>query len=505
MNQPNSKEKIKNVFVLMLENRSFDHMLGFSGIKGIDAESGEPTDLRGLSGQESNSYKEKPYPVTQPADYKMPFDPGHEFTDVVTQLGGAGASYPSNGPYPPINNSGFVDDYATTKSPDEGGATSNFGEIMKCYSPSQLPVMNTLAKEFAVCDNWFSAIPGPTWPNRFFTMAASSGGFEHSPSIPEIISWEALGFSEIKKNLFHLVDKGTKAGSVIYRGDKGNLVGSVPIAAALKGIHIWDTKKYSNFATDVQAANYPYPFTFIEPNYGDIINNSYTGGTSQHPMDDVRNGERLIKSTYEAIRNSPHWNSSMLIICYDEHGGFYDHVAPPATVAPGDGTENSKYNKNKFNFKQLGVRVPALVISPYIQKNTIDHRLYHHSSVPKTVESIFSLSHMTDRDAVANDLSKLLTLTEPRTDAPTTLPDPPSEVIAESFTKPASSGDPIAESGNLIGFLGIFLKANLHLSPAEEQAEIKARCAQVKTREQFEAFAAETMEKVDRYQLENPA
>lgn len=489
----------------MLENRSFDHMLGFSKIKGIDAETGAPTDIRGLNGQESNSYKGKPYPATEPADYKMPFDPGHEFSDVVTQLGGKDAHYNPDKPYPAINNSGFVYDYATTKSSHEGGAKSNFGEIMKCYSPSQLPVMNTLAKEFAVCDNWFSAIPGPTWPNRFFTMAASSGGFEHSPSIGEIISWEAFGFSEIKKNIFHLVDKGTEAGSVIYRGDKGNLVGSVPIAAALKGIHIWNTKKYSNFATDIKAEHYPWPLTFIEPNYGDIINSSYTGGTSQHPMDDVRNGERLIKSTYEAIRNSPHWNTSMLIVCYDEHGGFYDHVAPPPTVPPGDGTVGSKYNQHKFDFKQLGVRVPALVISPYIKKNTIDHRQYQHSSVPKTVESIFTLSHMTDRDAQANDLSALLTLTTPRTDAPTTLPDPPYDAVAKSYVQPASPDDSIADNGNMIGFLGIFLKENLLLSPADEQEEIKARCAQIKTREQFEAFAVETMQKVDRYQAENPS
>ena len=90
------------------------------------------------------------------------------------------------------------------------------------------------------------------------------------------------------------------------------------------------------------------------------------------------------------------------------------------------------------------------------------------------------LPHLTDRDAAANDLSSLLTLAIPRTDAPTTLPDPPSVIVAESFTPPASPNDPIAESGNLIGFLGIFLKENLLLSPADEQAEVKARCAQVK-------------------------
>lgn len=502
----NAKQHIKNVFVLMLENRAFDHMLGFSGIKGFDAVNKAPTEINGLTGKESNSYQGQAYPVTQPADYKMPFDPGHEFTDVVTQLGGADASYPEHGPYPPINNSGFVYDYATTKSPGEGGATSNFGEIMKCYSPDQLPVMNALAKAFAVCDNWFAAIPGPTWPNRFFAMAASSGGLDHSPKTKEILEWETFhGFELPHGSIFDLVDKHNDFGFKIYRGDVGNIVGAIPIASALKNINISDTDKFSNFAQDIKQASYPWPFTFIEPNYGDIINNSYDGGTSQHPMDDVRNGERLIKETYEAIRNSPHWENSLLIITYDEHGGFYDHVAPPPTTAPNDGSENSKYNKHKFNFKQLGVRVPAIIISPYIPKNTIDHRLYEHSSIPATVSSIFKMPHLTDRDANANDLSVLLTLDTPRQDAPTTLPDPPENLGATGFmANPPDQNDPIPSGGNFPGFMAALLTEDLRLSPAHEHEDIIKQFEGIKTRGAAEAYIEQVMQKVARYQLMNP-
>ena len=502
----NASQKIQHIFVLMLENRSFDHMLGFSGITGIDAQTHQPTKIEGLNGQESNTYKGVNYPVTQPADYTMPFDPGHEFSDTVTQLCGAGAKYPSGGPYPAINNSGFVDDYATTKSSGEGGATSNFGEIMKCYGPIQLPVMNALAKEFAVCDHWFSGIPGPTWPNRFFAMAASSGGLDHSPTTSEILLWETLdGYTFKNGSIFDSLNAADPAfGYRIYRGDEGSALGSVPIASALKGISIGDTEKYSNFVQDVNGS-YPWKFTFIEPNYGDITNNSYVGGTSQHPMDDVRNGEKLIKSTYEAIRNSPLWDNSMLIVTYDEHGGFYDHVAPPKTVAPGDGSLTSKYNQNGFNFEQLGVRVPAIIVSPYIAKNTIDHRVYEHSSIPSTVKSVFGLPNfLTNRDAQAKDLTTLLTLSTPRTDTPSTLPDPSTDFQPTPLRMAIENpNDDMPTTGNLPNFLHIALKNDLSLSLPAEQEEIKKTFAGLRTKQDAQDYINKVFKKVDRYEMMN--
>ena len=485
----NSKNQIKNIFVLMLENRSYDHMLGFSNITGIDAKTGQQTVAEGLSGNESNTYKGNTYQVTQPADYIMPYDPGHEFSDTVTQLCGLGTTYKAKSAYPNIDSSGFVADYATTKSSGEGGATSNFGEIMKCYSPSQLPVMNALAKEFALCDHWFSAIPGPTWPNRFFAMAASSSGLDSSPSSEQIAEWETVhGFSFKNGNLFDLVNKANAFGARIYKGNDGPLAGSIPIAAALKGQTILDMQDYSNFALDVNSQSYPYPFTFIEPNYGNILNNSYSGGTSQHPMDDVRNGEKLIKATYEAIRNSPHWNNSLLIITYDEHGGFYDHVAPPTTIAPGDDIY-TKYNKNEFNFEQLGVRVPAIVVSPLIPKNTIDHTIYQHSSIPSTVESIMGLNHLTDRDKNANDLTSLLSLSSPRTDAPKTLPDPIE--IVEDFSLKRAKTNPqelLPSHGNVRGFLQILLKEQLYAAPENQHDLIIEDFNKIKTVGEAESY-----------------
>jgi phospholipase C len=466
---------IKHVFVLMLENRSFDHMLGFSGLTGQDAGTGKPTTVEGCSKVNSNQYQGITFPATNNAVNIMRFDPGHEFKDVVEQLCGAGTVY-NGGSYPLINNSGFVSNYATTKSPGEGGAKDGFEEIMKCYdTQKKLPVLWTLAQEFAVCDHWYSSLPGPTWPNRFFVHAASSGGLDHSPTTLETLEWEKLrGFSFTSGTIY---DSLTKAGQQwrIYRGVNKPLIGSIPSVAALKGIQISDTMRYENFQADLKK-KYPYAYTFIEPNYGDILNGSYGGGQSQHPMDDVQHGELLIKSTYEAIRNSPLWPSSMLIITYDEHGGFYDHFVPPAAVSPGDTAPNSKYNSFGFHFDRYGVRVPAIVISAYTQKNIICHLPYDHSSVPATLEQLFKLPALTKRDASANTVGILAALPQARPETgdgapPLTLPNISPAVSIEKKSKPAKTSNPISDSasvegGNLPGFLYVVRKAQLEKSAA---------------------------------------
>jgi phospholipase C len=398
----------------------------------------------------------------------MPFDPSHEFPDVVEQLCGPGVTY-SGGAYPTtINNSGFVADYVAAIQKENPAATG-FGEIMKCYTAGQLPILNQLAREFCICDNWHAALPGPTWPNRFFIHAASSGGLDHSPTLPEISDWSFInGFEFPGGNIF---DKLSAAGKSwrLYRGRKSPLIGSIPIVAALKGIQLRDTIHYDQFATDIQAG-YPYDYTFIEPNYGDIVNNSYTGGQSQHPMDNVLNGEALIQSTYEAIRNSPIWENSLLIIAYDEHGGFYDHVAPPAAAPPGDTLPKQGYNQYGFLFDRFGLRVPAIIISAYTPKNTISRLTYDHASVPATLESMFGLDPLTARDKSANNVTGLASLQTPRTDTPARFhtvfpaaaPTPPAETAPAPNELMES-----ADKGNLPGFLHVVMKARAEEEPPE--------------------------------------
>src|ERR1019366_4250944 len=330
----------QHVFVLMLENRSFDRMLGFSGLTGTNAATGLPTRINGLSGIESNTFNDQAFAVSQGALDRMPADPGHEFSNVLLQLCGRGASYPPGGAYPAINNSGYVASYVGS------GGDSSPGVLMNCYSPTQLPVLHALAAEFVVCDNWHASMPGPTWPNRMFVHAASSSGLDHSPSIAEIAEWEAVdGFHFKNGTIFDALQaKGVRR--CLYGGD------DFPMVAALKGIHLDDIRHYSLFAGDLAQASYPYRYILIEPSY-DVLHD-YRAGSSQHPLADVTQGEALIKATYEAIRNSPAWESSVLIVTWDEHGGFYDHGGPPEAPAPGDAQPGDKYNQYGFTFQRYG-------------------------------------------------------------------------------------------------------------------------------------------------------
>jgi phospholipase C len=482
---------VRHVFVLMLENRSFDHLLGFSGIEGTDAVTKQPTKIDGLTGDEFNSYRGLTYKVTTAADDTMPVDPGHEFLDTLEQLCGTNVAYTPGGPYPPINNSGFVADYAVSPTRDEGNAPNNFGEIMKCFSPEQLPVLNKLAQEFAVCDRWHASIPGPTWPNRMFACGASSGGLDHSPTTGEMITWETKeGFEFPNGSIFDaLRSKFGDDGWRIFAGDS-------PMAAALKGITVFDTLPVDSFPEAVAAPSYPWRYTWIEPHYGDTAFGTYRGGNSQHPMDGVTLGEALIKTVYEAIRNSPHWENSLLIVTWDEHGGFYDHVAPPAAVPPGDTDIGSKYNQYHFAFDRYGVRVPAVIVSPLIPAHTIDHRDYDHSSIPKTIATIFGLPPLTARDAAARDVTSLLSLDVARTgtDAPTQLPMPAQ--LARPQVAAAAPADEAVDRGSLPGFLHVAMKQDLEVSPPEAEHAILARVQSIQTRGQAAQYIKEVQGRV---------
>jgi len=417
--------RIEHIFVLMLENRSFDHMLGFSRIDGTDAVTGKPTTtIRANPAVDKNLDPNTgmEVPVSQPADYtlqNLDKDPGHEFPDTLTVLCGKGAVYdPVPGGYPPISNSGFIQNYI-----DSGSTTPD--RIMHCYAPHQLPVINALATEFAICDQWFSSLPGPTWPNRFFLLAATSGGLDGSPSSWDVATSSIVdGYTFDNGNIFDLLDNNCINWS-IYEGD------DFPVSFALNGMNLNELqgrfKDLNDFNTDVNDPGFSDTFTFIEPRYGSHVFDitgpgDFTCGNSMHPLDDVTMGEKLIKQVYESIRNSPIWEKSMLLVTFDEHGGFYDHVAPPKAVPPGDNV-NDDYVQFHFKFDQLGVRVPAIVISPFIKKGIIDHTTFDHTSMLATTEKLLGISNLTMRDKQANDYLHLFSLPTARTDAPVTLPD----------------------------------------------------------------------------------
>jgi phospholipase C len=480
---------VEHIFVLMLENRAFDHMVGFSAIAGRDAQTGAPTQVNALMGSESNVFNGKTYGVSRGADNVMPVDPGHEFTNVLEQLCGPGVSYPRGGAYPPIDKSGFVASYMAS------GGSASAGEVMKCFAPEQLPVLVALAEEFAICDNWYASMPGPTWPNRMFVHAASSGGLDHSPSNQEIVGWETIGGFQFEAGSIFDALKRKGVPYRLYAGD------DFPMVAALKGISLLDIHHYSDFPGDLAKAAFPYSYVFIEPSY-DVLN-EYRNSSSQHPLTDITLGEGLIKETYESLRRSAVWSTSVLIITWDEHGGFYDHVTPPTAVAPGDLSPNDKDNQYGFTFEQYGPRVPAVVISPLIPKNTIDHRLYDHASVPALIEAAFGFSPLTARDRQANSPHQLLSLSAARADAPMTLPSPAGAVapavmsmaVPDLDTATASRPEETVNQGTLPVILNAALRQDLEMSP-DKGAEILQRVQSIKTREQARKYLAEVQKKL---------
>lgn len=420
---------VRHVFVLMLENRSFDHMLGLARLRGTDVKSGQVRNCDDLRAPNNWNESTPGDPTTRitagpEAALKMnppqEVDPPHEFLDALENLCGPGLAYLPGQAYPTITNQGFVTCYASatpTPPTDLSGA-------MKAYSLKSLPILTRLAHEFTVCDAWFSSLPGPTFPNRFFMYAASSGGLDDSPSGLSLFGNTIFdGYKFWNGTIFDRLD-GACLEWRVFAGDE------LPATLSLSGMTLnWlqgRLDSFDDFADVIGDPGYSAAYTFIGPDYGNVLPKitpgDFTCGNSQHPLDDVTRGERLIKTVYETIRTSPHWENSVLLITYDEHGGFFDHVAPPAAVPPGDGIADVDNVHHGFSFDRLGVRVPAIVISPRVPKGGLDGTVYDHSSLLKTLEELFSLKPLTDRDTAAQSFLHLLF--GPVRDAPTDLGEP---------------------------------------------------------------------------------
>ncbi|OEL12937.1 Non-specific phospholipase C6 [Dichanthelium oligosanthes] len=338
---------IKNVVVLALENRSFDHMLGW-----MRRLLGLPVD--GLTGAEcnpnasaANSTTSSSICVSADADLVVPDDPGHSFEDVLEQVFGNISAAAAQAQ--PASMSGFVRSALSVNALLSSA-------VMRAFRPSLIPAFSALAPAFAVFDRWFSSIPGPTQPNRLFLYSATSrGAVAHNKldlllgypqrTIFDSLAADGRGFAVYFKTIPTVL---------FYRRLRA-------LRYAARSFHRYDAAFKDHARRGVLPA-----LSVIEPRYFDLTG---TPADDDHPAHDVANGQRLVKDVYEALRASPQWNQTLLIVTYDEHGGFYDHVPTPVGVpSPDDIVSAAPFF---FKFDRLGVRVPTIMVSPWIRKGTI--------------------------------------------------------------------------------------------------------------------------------------
>ena len=403
--------KIDHIVVLMLENRSFDHMLGYLSLEG------GRDDIDGLREELANDYDGRRYPIHHLETTAILDDPDHSARSVDLQLGGGEMN-------------GFVASFADTLS-RRGVEVADPGRVMGYYDAADVPVYDHLARQFAVCDRWFSSVPGATWPNRLY--AISGGAARSRDDLPHNrppmynqpsfvrhldahgVSWRWYSF---EVGTLRLADARYKLGHhdrfAFFSRENLNWKAALEIRMDAFA---------SSFLEDAARGTLP-SVSWIDPNFSNFNPIGFQPNDDHAPAD-IKDGQELVLAVYHALAASPQWDKTMLVIAYDEHGGFYDHVPPPA--APDD---------NRRTFGRYGVRVPALVVSPWIEPGSVSKTVFDHTSIIKTILLRFApdalsrpkrhrglLARVTSaghprypgtRVVQAHDLGELLTRSAPR-------------------------------------------------------------------------------------------
>jgi phospholipase C len=435
-------QRIQHVVVLMLENRSFDHIFGYR--PGVNGLSGSEFNL--LEPTKPISDHNPAYYVSNGAPFAVPVGhgPGHSFADANVQQFNH-----RNGPARgfPAKNSGFVRSYQTELLFADRVRHATGAEIrvvMEAFAPGRLPSIDALADAFCVCDNWYSEVPGPTQPNRLYTHAATSAGFA-------LNDWSHIfDFRTIYNNL---QDAGCSWAT--YDFDQNEVREFSQVNKQKSCFRDFAT----SFASDVLSGKLPN-YSFVIPRF---FSRDYPAN-SQHPPHDARYGDNLIADVYDALRaNNDVWQKSALIVVYDEHGGLYDHVIPPSEGIPNpDGINAPPPGVTaswapQFNFDRLGLRVPAIIASPWVAKGRVDSTRYQHTSVLATLKALFGLgSFLTKRDASANSFESLFSeLSAPRTDTPETLPRAAPPAVTVSREDPAHPANQPMDATQTEIFMGV--------------------------------------------------
>jgi phospholipase C len=389
-------ERVKHIVVLMMENRSFDHMLGYLQL--LD----DQKEVTGPGGAKPITYRGEPRgPVylTKTA-FPKSMDPPHGKREIAKQINGGAMD-------------GFIESFAREKDLPAPW------RVMGYYTYRELPVYDYFAHNFLICDRWFSSVPSSTWPNRLYSLVGTcdadrEGLFDHNQVLYDLPSF-----------VRHLKDNDDPRTWRWYSWDPGTLRlvdGNYSLA---KGFHHDHFRRVVQHAMEPRreaygdevaaiirlgtgfledAANGDLPsVAWIDPNFVDL-SILEANSNDDHPPSDIRSGQELVMMVFRALAESPCWKETMLIVTYDEHGGFYDHLAPGPPP------------EDKPQFPTYGVRVPAFVVSPFVKPCTVSHTTFDHTSIIRTILERFGVPGAVEemakdapRVGKAENLGRLLT------------------------------------------------------------------------------------------------
>lgn len=370
------RDPIQHVVLLMLENHSFDQMLGslqvvYPQLDGIDIGAATP---RMNTDKQGKPYYQIPTDATQERK-----DPNHETVNVLEQLQGP--------------NEGFV---------------TNFQQVVRCTKPQDrqlimsyyplgfLPALHALAQEFTVCDHWFSSLPGPTWPNRFFALSGTSSGRVTMPEMPLHPHLGTIA-AQTQFTVFDRLNEQGKSWRIYYYDFPSSLL----LARQRRAENLIHYERIDRFFTDARQAETFPDFVFIEPKYFGLDQND------DHPPHNIFKAEKLIADVYNALRsNAALWETTLLVVVFDEHGGFYDHVPPPTAVPPDE-------HQEEYAFDRLGVRVRALLVSPWV-KAGVESTQFDHTSLLRYLTDKWQLGALGARTAVTNSIAVAINQRTPR-------------------------------------------------------------------------------------------
>ena len=346
---------IEHVVVVMMENRSFDHLLGW---------------LPGADGRQA----------------------GLAFADA------AGAGHPTFALAPDYQGCAYADpnhSYDGGRIAFNGGACDGWLRVpgndtfaIGYYGEADLPFLGAAARYWTACDRYFASIMAETFPNRFYLHAAQTDRVRNSLAISRLPTiWDRLAKAGVSHRYYF---------------------SDVPFLALWGSRYVPISRSFQGFVSDCRRGRLPN-VSFVEPR---LLGENAGLSNDDHPHADVRAGQLFLRRVYRAVTRSPNWRRTVLVVTYDEWGGFFDHVPPaPAAIPAAD-----KAAGNADGLR--GFRVPCLVISPFAQRGAVSHETLDHTSILRMIEWRWGLDPLTERDATATNLARVLNLSSPSTTAP---------------------------------------------------------------------------------------